>query len=966
MNTYPEDLFESIEFDLVKRAVAKFAVTQRAQERIEALKPSADFQTALADLHEVNELVGLYQSDFPVPALASEDIKPFLLRLKIQGATLEGEDFLIIKNTVESFNRVYHFFAQHRERTPSFQSKLAHVHPNKSVPDEIDRVLDRRGVVKTSASIELGKIRAALTKKRTAADRIFYRALKKYQTKGVLADINESVHENKRVMAIEGAYKGQVHGVFHGSSSKATIFYVEPAETLEINNEISILEDEERREVLRVLRMLTAFVAGYRDELRDYSTVLYQIDFVNAKAKYGLEEDACLPQLSEKPHIHLIKAINPVLRQFNASKGKGVVPLDLKLDTHTRILVISGPNAGGKSITLKTVGLLQLMIQSGLLVPVHPDSTMGWFNGIMADIGDAQSIENELSTYSSKLAKMDHFLKASYHKTLVLIDEFGSGSDPDLGSSMAQVFLTELNASKTFGVMTTHYNSIKALAGELPRVENGSMQFNSTDLSPEYVLNQGIPGSSYTYEVAQKVGISPALIDKARQVLDERTVAVDKLLVGIQREKNLLAEQRALLSDRLAQLESLRAKQERKIATLEDKVTRQSAINQEQNAMITWGKKFQGLVNEYAQARTKKDKDQVLSRFKVHAGERASQTQDERDQKKTKYQKQKEKKIQELTSQPAQIGDRVKLIGSRQPGEIIEIKKDQYLLSIGSLSTWVTRDKFIPAESLHGDQGTPKGKAKGGVRDNSPSTTPAPSAPTAPEQPLSKEEVRAIKKRAKKGQFDPPRNTTDTISGQSSPGKAATGKLASGQNSDQGASGKANSKKATSERPASEKPSSDKAASGKVVSNAVQPSGKHPAYVVNRESGTNKPLNPTDAAKSNAAQPEAVPGSNLEKPTPPAKRKNRRRRKPQTSPEEALKTAKEKLQEVESAPKLVQPPVKKSTGKPKETLSEERQKMLQPVRKVSSPATKEQQAKETPREATDADLKMLQDFFKKK
>ena len=756
MNTYPEDLFESIEFDLVKQAIIKRAVTERARERIAGLKPSSDYAVVMRDLQEVHEVLGLYLSDFAVPALASDDIKPFLLRLKIQGATLEGEDFLIIKNMIESFNRVYSFFKQHVDRTPSMQSKLAHLSKNKTVPDEIDRVLDRRGVVKTSASPALGKIRGALAKKRAAADRIFYRAVKKYSGSGMLADIQESVHDNKRVLAIEGAFKGQVNGVFHGSSSKATIFYVEPVETLEVNNEIAVLEDEEKREVTRILRLLTAFVAGYRDELRDYSTALYQIDFVNAKALYALDEEACLPQLTDKPHVHLIKAINPVLRSFNAPKGKSVVPLNIRLDTHTRILVISGPNAGGKSITLKTVGLLQLMLQSGMLVTVHPDSTMGWFNGLMADIGDSQSIENELSTYSSKLAKMNHFLHAAYGKTLVLIDEFGSGSDPDLGSSMAQVFLKELNNSTTFGVMTTHYNSIKALAGELPRVENGSMQFNSTDLTPEYVLNQGVPGSSYTYEVAQKVGVSRALIDQAREVLDESTVAVDRLLVGIQKEKNELSRQREKLAQRLEELEQLKEKQDRKINQLEDKVRRQSALNEQQNAMITWGKKFQNLVNEYAEQRSKKGKDEVVGRFKVYAGERASQTVQERDVKKSKYQKQKERKIQKLITTPAKVGDRVKLIGSRQPGEIIEVKKDQYLLSIGALSTWVTRDKFIPAESLHGDEGTVKGKARGGVREAQSQEEQAPEVAATPKTPQEKRNEKKQAKRAvKKGKEIP-------------------------------------------------------------------------------------------------------------------------------------------------------------------------------------------------------------------
>ena len=749
LKTYPEDLFESIEFDLVKQAVAKRAVTEFARERISGLKPSTDYSAVTQELQQVHEVLGLYQSDLPIPALASADIKPFMLRLKIQGASLDGPDFLVLKDLVESFNRIRSFFKLHLERTPSIQEKMTHLEPNKVIPDEIDRVLDRRGVVKTSSSSQLGKIRSALTKKRAAADRIFYRAVKKYQGSGVLADIQESVHDNKRVLAIEGAFKGQVNGIFHGSSSRATIFYVEPTETLEINNEISVLEDEEKREVNRVLKILTAFIAGYRELLSDYSTALCQIDFINAKALYALDENACLPQLLDKPHIHLIKAINPVLRAFNAPKKKAVVPLNIKLDTETRILVISGPNAGGKSITLKTVGLLQLMLQSGLLITVHPDSKMGWFNGLMADIGDAQSIENELSTYSSKLSKMKYFLDASYAKTLVLIDEFGSGSDPDLGSSMAQVFLNELNNTKTFGVMTTHYNNIKALAGELPRVENGSMQFNSEDLTPEYILNQGVPGSSYTYEVAQQVGISPALIQAAHEALDDNTVAVDRLLVSIQKEKNRLSTQSKALAKRLEELEKLKEKQDNKIDLLEDKVRRQSTMNEQQNAMITWGKKFQSLVNEYADQHTKKGKDEVVGRFKVYAGERAEQTQEEKQKKKSQYEKQKEKRIKKLIASPAKVGDRVKLIGSRQPGEIIEIKKDQYLLSIGALSTWVTRDKFIPAESLHGDEGTVKGKVRGGVREEASTTGPAATKKNKAENASEKKNA---KKSAKSGQ----------------------------------------------------------------------------------------------------------------------------------------------------------------------------------------------------------------------
>ena len=275
------------------------------------------------------------------------------------------------------------------------------------------------------------------------------------------------------------------------------------------------------------------------------------------------------------------------------------------------------------------------------------------------------------------------------------------------------------------------------------------MQFNSEDLTPEYILNQGVPGSSYTYEVAQQVGISPALIQAAHEALDDNTVAVDRLLVSIQKEKNRLSTQSKALAKRLEELEKLKEKQDNKIDLLEDKVRRQRAMNEQQNAMITWGKKFQSLVNEYADQRTKKGKDEVVGRFKVYAGERAEQTQGEKQKKKSQYEKQKEKRIKKLIASPAKVGDRVKLIGSRQPGEIIEIKKDQYLLSIGALSTWVTRDKFIPAESLHGDEGTVKGKVRGGVREEASVTGPAATKKNKAEKASEKKNV---KKSGKSGQ----------------------------------------------------------------------------------------------------------------------------------------------------------------------------------------------------------------------
>jgi DNA mismatch repair protein MutS2 len=345
------------------------------------------------------------------------------------------------------------------------------------------------------------------------------------------------------------------------------------------------------------------------------------------------------------------------------------------------------------------VGLLQTMLQSGLLVPVNPLSTLGWFTRLMGDIGDAQSIENELSTYSSKLAKMNVFLAEADDNTLVLIDEFGSGSDPELGSALAQVFLQQLNAVFAFAVLTTHYNSIKALAGSLDGVVNGSMEFNSQTFSPEYKLTIGTPGSSYTFEVAQRVGIPKYIIGKARQKLDQRTVAVDKLLVAVQTEKNQLTEARQNLQSRLQELSALKDKQTGKIAQLEAKLAKLMQQSESQAESLMWGKRFESLVNSYLKERSAKNKKEILDRFIKMLGERAGTVKKNQQKKQRKLSKQQAEKLEAELALPVALGDKVKLLGTNKRGTIEDIRKDKFLIALGDgrISTWVERDKFTKA-----------------------------------------------------------------------------------------------------------------------------------------------------------------------------------------------------------------------------------------------------------------------------
>lgn len=700
MKTFPNTLFSELEFDVVRQRMAQKAVTEAAQKRLQNLTPFAHFVDAQEALTEVNELLSLYQTETPIPALSSTEVDTLLLRLKAKNAILEPEDFLAVKDLVSCFNNLHRFFNAQHERAPLVLTYFNGTQQNAEIPTEIDRVFDIRGEIKSTASPALAEIRNQLKQKRVAADRIFYRVVKKYQTAGYLGDINETVHHERRVLAVNSAYKSKAHGIFHGRSAKQSLLFVEPAETVEINNEIALLLDEEQLEIKRILKQLTAFLGMHRMLLVQFAQILREIDFIHAKARYAYFEEACLPKFVEKPTAKIIAGINPVLRFFNAKKQKNVVPLHASLTNEARIIVISGPNAGGKSITLKTIGLLQLMMQSGVLVPVNPRSTFGWFSGIMADIGDAQSIENELSTYSSKLGKMTAILKDAMPDTLVLMDEFGSGSDPELGSALAQVFLEELNTIGAYGVLTTHFNAIKALANKLPNVVNASMQFNTKTFAPEYKLNMGTPGSSYTFEVARRVGIHPALIKRAKQKTNAKTVKTDQLLVDVQREKNALATARKKMHAELDELNALKNKHTGRIKVLENKLEKQRKIAETQTDTLQWGKRFESLVKSYLKYKSKNKKKEIIERFIKMIGAHADEVQTNIKKAETKASKQKAAKLKKQLAEPIVLGDNVRLLATRQRGTVEAIKRNKYLIALGpTISTTVTRNQFVKEHS---------------------------------------------------------------------------------------------------------------------------------------------------------------------------------------------------------------------------------------------------------------------------
>lgn len=714
MRIYPHKLQESLDFGFIRNHISSYCATEYAREKIQVIAPESDHGQVVRQLQCADEILAHLLAAESFPSTHFESVTSAAQVLKTPGTTLEEKRIANIRSLLINYSYLYDFLKKRKARFPGLFEEVESAEPLEHLIDAITSVLDEKAVVRSNASRKLADIRQELIKSRSRAARVFDRMLKKYRDRGLLAEFDETVSENRRVLAIQSSYKGQVQGILHGSSSKNSIVYIEPSETVEVNNEIAQLIDDERQEIRRILKELSSELRPYADHILTIEENLTFLDFQKAKALYARDEDACVPRLSaDQQCIDLKDAYNPVLRILNRSKSKPTIPLNLRLDNQQRILVISGPNAGGKSISLKTVGVLSLMLQSGIPIPVHPDSQMSLFSKIFGDIGDAQSIENELSTYSSKLEKMRHFLAEADDQSLLLIDEFGSGSDPQLGSALAQVFLEKLNSYKVCGIFTTHYNAIKALAAKLPGVGNAAMLFNKKDFTPEYILEVGNPGSSYTFEVAEKSGIPRHMIGEARDRVDQNMLEMDRLLVQLQDDKLQLEKKQQSLNKDVQRLRELEHQQEETIRKLEDKLSKQSRQNEENDRLIYWGQRFQKLVNSWMDQSGKKDKKDVVARFIALLNQRSGEVEVQEKKNFSKAQSKRDKKLNELKSQDAKVGDKVKLLSNGFTGTITEIKKDRYTITLGNnISTTVEREQFIPADADVGSRPQRKKRKK--------------------------------------------------------------------------------------------------------------------------------------------------------------------------------------------------------------------------------------------------------------
>jgi DNA mismatch repair protein MutS2 len=677
---FPESALFQLEFDKVKVLLVDYCKSEYARHKAEKLRVHTRLDYIELELKQSHEYKLVHQTGLYFPNDYVLNLSKELRLLGIPGGFLGGEQWLLIRKLAESMQNIFRWFdTERRIAFPGIATVIRDTYYEKEINRRIDEVLDETGTVKDSASEELARIRMGLYRKRVELTRMFERILRRMKKEGFAADIDESFMNGRRVIAVFAEHKRQVKGILHGESDTRKTAFIEPEETTELNNDILTLENEEKKEVDRILRELTARMSVYAPLLKTYHDIIGEYDFIRAKARLAIDMGGNYPNVSDKAQITLIQAYHPLLYLYNQRSGKKTIPVTVTLDDQRRILVISGPNAGGKTVTLKTVGLLQLMIQSGLLVPVQPTSTFGVFKKIMIHIGDTQSLEFELSTYSAHLQHMKHFMETANGRTLFFIDELGSGSDPNLGGAFAEVIMEELAHKHAYGIVTTHYLNLKVMAGKVQGIINGAMAFDEQNLLPLYQLAIGKPGSSYTFAIAERIGLDKRLIQRARQLVDEDHFNLDKLLNRTEQDLRQVEKKEQDLQQLLK--ENARLKKEMETVLDKERHRQQVELAKEQNRISEqrmaevkdMERRLKSLVNEWKRT---EDKDQVVKLIN------ALLFQQKEKQVSEKQQKRFDEKYVEIGGN-IKVGDRVKMKQNRQIGTVKEIRGKKVIVQLG-------------------------------------------------------------------------------------------------------------------------------------------------------------------------------------------------------------------------------------------------------------------------------------------
>jgi len=669
------DNTDKLGFTEVKELIKAHCLSEMGRQMVDKIQVMHNFDQISKFLGQANEFKNILENDAALPIHHFFDIKSLANKAKIEGVFLSEEEFYQVHASLTTVFAVIAYFNEREGLYPNLEALFEHLPIEKSIIKKIDLVIDQKGKIRPNASRELQEITSGISKAEQEARKKIDQVFKNASSNGWTADGSLTIRDGRLCIPLLAENKRKLKGFIHDESSSGQTVYMEPEEVFTLNNRIRDLEFDRRREIIKILTALTNELRPYVPLLLSYHSLLTKLDFVRAKALFAIDIEAEMPQLVNEASIKLTNARHPLLLLNFKKEHKTVVPLNVVIDEQTRIVVVSGPNAGGKSVCMKTVGLLQTMAQAGLLISAAESSVIGVFKQLFVDIGDDQSLESDLSTYSAHLSKMKEFVEQANGKTLVLIDEFGTGTDPQFGGPIAEAVLESLNHKKVKGMVTTHYSNLKIFASHTEGIENASMLFNNVEMKPLYRLEVGKPGSSYAFEIAQKIGLPQNVLNLAKNKISAGQKKVDTLLVDLEREKKEIYDTKIKLEKQQRQVDALLAENEKLKSYLEEnkKALIRDAKDEAKNIILNANKLVENTISEIKSNNADKEKTRAL-----------------RENLNLELQKNTVKPVAaKPVAQDEEIkpGDWVKLADSETTGQVIEIIKDSVVIAIGDLRT---------------------------------------------------------------------------------------------------------------------------------------------------------------------------------------------------------------------------------------------------------------------------------------
>ena len=709
---YPDNFEQKTGFDKIRELITDKCLSTLGKERVSKMVFLNKYDEVTKLLHQTQEFVAVLNGKNEFPANYFFDVRPALKRIRVEGTYIDEVELFDLRRSLDTIRNIVKFFKTDEDDEKPLYPYLSELSGNVSVfphlISRIDQMIDKFGRIKDNASSELSRIRRELSSTLSGISRSLSNILKTAQTEGIVdKDVTPTMRDGRLVIPVMPAFKRKIRGIVHDESASGKTVFIEPAEVVEANNRIRELESEERREIIRIL-------TSFSDELRPLSEDIFysyeflaDIDFIRAKALFALQVNALLPVVENCRQIDWYHAVHPLLYLSLQKQHKQVVPLDIMLTEKNRILLISGPNAGGKSVCLKTVGLLQYMLQCGLLIPVYENSRCGIFDNIFIDIGDEQSIENDLSTYSSHLTNMKYFVKNSNESTVLLIDEFGGGTEPQIGGAIAEALLDRFNQKHTYGVITTHYQNLKHFAEDTEGIINGAMLYDRHLMQPLFKLSIGNPGSSFAIEIARKIGLPEDVIAEASDKVGSDYVDMDKYLQDIVRDKRYWESKRQNIRQKEKRLEEVTERYEADIKKLEKqrKEILATAKAEAERILSETNARIENTIRQIKEVQAEKEKTREIRRqlndFKSHiSGE--IQIDDKISRKIQKIKEREEKKKNSLQKEQKEIfrpdvitvGDAVRLKGQNSAGEVLDIQGKNAIVAFGLLKSNIKLDKL--------------------------------------------------------------------------------------------------------------------------------------------------------------------------------------------------------------------------------------------------------------------------------